>query len=152
MEGQCFKFCVFFRISQLAQPLLLFYFTRIAPIKTKHEMSATILIADDDSLPRKNLARVLESEDYHIYEAENGDGAIDAINKIDFDLVLSDLKMPGTDGLGVLRHLRNVSPQTMFLLMTGYASVDSAIEAFRMGAQDYILKPVVIEDVLQKVN
>ena len=115
-------------------------------------MSATILIADDDSLPRKSLARVLESEDYHIYEAENGDGAIDAINKIDFDLVLSDLKMPGTDGLGVLRHLRNVSPQTMFLLMTGYASVDSAIEAFRMGAQDYILKPVVIEDVLQKVN
>ncbi len=115
-------------------------------------MSATILIADDESLPRKNLARVLESEEYHIYQAENGDEAIDALNKVDFDLVLSDLKMPGTDGLGVLRHVRNVSPQTMFILMTGYASVDSAIEAFRMGVHDYILKPVVIEDVLQKVH
>ena len=115
-------------------------------------MSATILIVDDESLPRKNLARLLESEDYHVYEAENGDEAIDIINKLDFDLILSDLKMPGTDGLGILRHVRNVSPQTMFILMTGYASVDSAVEAFRMGAYDYILKPVVIEDVLQKVN
>jgi DNA-binding NtrC family response regulator len=95
---------------------------------------------------------VLESEDYHVYQAENGDEAIDAVNKLDFDLVLSDLKMPGADGLGLLRHLRNVSPQTMFILMTGYASVDSAIEAFRMGAHDYILKPVVIEDVLQKIS
>ncbi|HZA53647.1 MAG TPA: sigma-54 dependent transcriptional regulator [Candidatus Udaeobacter sp.] len=115
-------------------------------------MSVSILIADDESLPRKNLARVLESEDYHVYQAENGDEAIDAVNKLDFDLVLSDLKMPGADGLGLLRHLRNVSPQTMFILMTGYASVDSAIEAFRMGAHDYILKPVVIEDVLQKIS
>jgi DNA-binding NtrC family response regulator len=115
-------------------------------------MSATILIVDDESLPRKNLARLLESEDYHVYEAENGEEAIDIINKLDFDLILSDLKMPGTDGLGILRHVRNVSPQTMFILMTGYASVDSAVEAFRMGAYDYILKPVVIEDVLQKVN
>ena len=115
-------------------------------------VSVSILIADDESLPRKNLARVLESEDYHVYQAENGDEAIDAVNKLDFDLVLSDLKMPGTDGLGLLRHLRNVSPQTMFILMTGYASVDSAIEAFRMGAHDYILKPVVIEDVLQKIS
>ena len=115
-------------------------------------MSVSILIVDDEFLPRKNLARALESEDYHVYQAENGAEAIDASNKLDFDLVLSDLKMPGIDGLGLLRHLRNVSPQTMFILMTGYASVDSAIEAFRMGAHDYILKPVVIEDVLQKIS
>jgi DNA-binding NtrC family response regulator len=116
------------------------------------KVSASILIADDESLPRKNLARVLEAEEYHVYETENGVDAVDAVNKLDFDLVLSDLKMPGMDGLGLLRHVRNVSPQTMFILMTGYASVDSAIEAFRTGAYDYILKPIVIEDVLQKVN
>jgi DNA-binding NtrC family response regulator len=118
----------------------------------QHKVSVSILIVDDEFLPRKNLARALESEDYHVYQAENGEEAIDACNKLDFDLVLSDLKMPGTDGLGLLRHLRNASPQTMFILMTGYASVDSAIEAFRMGAHDYILKPVVIEDVLQKIG
>ena len=120
--------------------------------ESKTKVSVSILIVDDEFLPRKNLARALESEDYHVYQAENGEEAIDACNKLDFDLVLSDLKMPGTDGLGLLRHLRNVSPQTMFILMTGYASVDSAIEAFRMGAHDYILKPVVIEDVLQKIS
>ncbi|HEY6997007.1 MAG TPA: sigma-54 dependent transcriptional regulator, partial [Candidatus Binatia bacterium] len=110
------------------------------------------LLIDDEPLPRKNIARVLESEDFHVYEAESGDQAIDAISERDFDLILSDLKIPGTDGLGVLRHVRSVSPQTIFILMTGYASVDSAIEAFRGGAHDYILKPVVLEDVLQKVK
>ena len=103
-------------------------------------------------MPRKNIARVLEGEEFHVYEAESGDQAIDAISERDFDLILSDLKIPGTDGLGVLRHVRSVSPQTIFILMTGYASVDSAIEAFRGGAHDYILKPVVLEDVLQKVK
>jgi DNA-binding NtrC family response regulator len=116
------------------------------------KMSSSILLIDDEELPRKNIARVLESEDYHVYEVENGNDAIAAISERDFDLVLSDLKIPGIDGLGVLRHVRSVSPQTMFILMTGYASVDSAIEAFRGGAHDYILKPVVLEDVLQKVK
>src|SRR6476620_11859983 len=115
-------------------------------------VSSSILLVDDEPLPRKNIARVLEGEEYHVYEAESGDQAIDVISERDFDLILSDLKIPGTDGLGVLRHVRSVSPQTIFILMTGYASVDSAIEAFRGGAHDYILKPVVLEDVLQKVK
>ena len=115
-------------------------------------MSSTILVVDDEALPRKNIARVLEEEEYHVYEAENGDEAIKAINDLDFDLVLCDLKIPGTDGRGVLRHVRSVSPQTMFIFMTGYASLETAIEGFRGGVHDYILKPVVFEDVLQKVK
>ncbi len=115
-------------------------------------MSSTILVVDDEALPRKNIARVLEEEEYHVYEAENGDEAIKAINDLDFDLVLCDLKIPGTDGRGVLRHVRSVSPQTMFILMTGYASLETAIEGFRGGVHDYILKPLVFEDVLQKVK
>jgi DNA-binding NtrC family response regulator len=115
-------------------------------------MGSAILLVDDEALPRKNIACALESEEYHVYEAEDGDQAVAAISERDFDLVLSDLKIPGIDGLGVLRHVRSVSPQTIFILMTGYASVDSAIEAFRGGAHDYILKPVVLEDVLQKVK
>ena len=115
-------------------------------------MGSSILLVDDEALPRKNIARALESEEYHVYEAEDGDQAVAAISERDFDLVLSDLKIPGADGLAVLRHVRSVSPQTIFILMTGYASVDSAIEAFRGGAHDYILKPVVLEDVLQKVK
>ncbi len=121
-------------------------------IFVRRTVSSSILLVDDEPLPRKNIARVLEGEEFHVYEAESGDQAIDAISERDFDLILSDLKIPGTDGLGVLRHVRSVSPQTIFILMTGYASVDSAIEAFRGGAHDYILKPVVLEDVLQKVK
>jgi len=123
-----------------------------AGIFVRGTVSSSILLVDDEPLPRKNIARVLEGEEFHVYEAESGDQAIDAISERDFDLILSDLKIPGTDGLGVLRHVRSVSPQTIFILMTGYASVDSAIEAFRGGAHDYILKPVVLEDVLQKVK
>jgi DNA-binding NtrC family response regulator len=109
-------------------------------------------MSDDEALARKNIAMALEGEAYHVYQAEDGDEAIDAINRLDFDLVLSDLKLPGTDGLGVLRHVRSVAPQTMFILMTGYASVESAIETFRGGAHDYVLKPVVLENVLRKIN
>ncbi|MGH8546579.1 MAG: response regulator, partial [Gammaproteobacteria bacterium] len=78
-------------------------------------MSATILIAEDESLNRKNIAQVLEDEGYIVYQAENGTDAIDAVNKLDFDLVLSDYKMPGVDGLGILQHVRDVAPQTMFI-------------------------------------
>src|SRR5262249_57550956 len=60
--------------------------------------------------------------------------------------------MPGSDGIGVLRHIRDVSPQTLVLLMTAHASVDTAIEAIRLGAQDYLLKPLIFEDVLRKVQ
>ncbi|HWO42933.1 MAG TPA: sigma-54 dependent transcriptional regulator [Candidatus Eisenbacteria bacterium] len=115
-------------------------------------VSATILLAEDESLNRKNIAQVLQEEGYTVYQAETGTEAIEAIDKLDFDLVLSDYKMPGVDGLGILQHVRDVAPQTMFILMTGYASVDSAVKAFRLGAHDYILKPVVLEDVLQKVS
>ena len=114
-------------------------------------MGSAVLLVDDEAL-RGKILRALESEEYHVYQAEDGDQAVAAISERDFDLVLSDLKIPGMDGLAVLRHVRSGSPQTIFILMTGYASVDSAIEAFRGGAHDYILKPVVLEDVLQKVK
>jgi DNA-binding NtrC family response regulator len=115
-------------------------------------MSATILVCDDDSVPRRNIASVLEEEGYTVHQAEDGKAAIDAINQIDFDLVLTDLKMPGVDGLSVLKHVRSISPQTLVILMTAFSSVDTAVEAFRLGAQDYILKPIVIEDVIRKVG
>ena len=115
-------------------------------------MSATILVCDDDSVPRRNIASVLEEEGYTVHQAEDGKAAIEAINQVDFDLVLTDLKMPGVDGLSVLKHVRSVSPQTLVILMTAFSSVDTAVEAFRLGAQDYILKPIVIEDVIRKVG
>ena len=60
--------------------------------------------------------------------------------------------MPGADGIAVLRHVGEVSPQTLVILMTAHATVDTAVEAIRLGAQDYMLKPLIFEDVLRKVQ
>ncbi len=71
---------------------------------------------------------------------------------MDFDLVLTDIQMPGADGLAVLKHVREVAPQTFVTIMTAYASVDTAVTALQLGAQDYLLKPIVFDDLLRKVH
>jgi len=115
-------------------------------------MAGTILIAEDEALPRKNICRVLAEEGYQVYQAADGKEAIEAVDKMDFDLVLTDIQMPGADGLVVLKHVREVAPQTLVTIMTAYASVDTAVTALQLGAQDYLLKPIVFDDLLRKVH
>lgn len=115
-------------------------------------MVGTILIAEDEALPRKNICRVLAEEGYQVHQAADGKGAMEAIDKMDFDLVLTDIQMPGADGLAVLKHVREVAPQTFVTIMTAYASVDTAVSALQLGAHDYLLKPIVFDDLLRKVN
>jgi DNA-binding NtrC family response regulator len=94
----------------------------------------------------------LTEEGYHVHQAGDGQEAIEAIDQIDFDLVLTDIQMPRVDGMAVLQHVRQASPQTFVAVMTAYASVDTAVMALQLGAQDYLLKPIVFEDLLRKVN
>jgi len=115
-------------------------------------LSGAILIAEDQELARKNIQRFLQQQGYKVEEAADGVAAIEAVNSADFDLVLTDLMMPGADGLAVLKHVREVAPNTLVIVTTAYASVDSAVEALRLGAQDYILKPIIFEDLLSKVR
>jgi two-component system response regulator PilR (NtrC family) len=111
-----------------------------------------ILIADDEASIRDGLAELLRDEGYEVTTAEDGTRAIAAIDGGNFDAVITDLRMPGADGLEVLRHTREVAPQTLVLLVTAYASVETAVEALRQGAHDYILKPLLFEDVLGKLR
>ena len=115
-------------------------------------MSSTILIAEDEELARKNISLFLRQEGFRVEEAFDGKAAIEAINKTDFDLVITDLKMPNADGLAVLNHVREISPSTFVIVTTAYASVESAVEALRLGAQDYILKPVLFDDLSRKIH
>jgi len=115
-------------------------------------MSGIILVADDEVALRNNISEALEEEGYQVQQAPNGDEALKLLESADFDVVLTDLRMPGMDGLTVLKHVREVSPQTLVVIMTAFASVDTALEALRLGVQDYILKPVALDDVLGKVN
>jgi two-component system response regulator PilR (NtrC family) len=115
-------------------------------------MSGAILIAEDQEIARKNISEFLRSEGFRVEEASDGKEAIEAINRMDFDLVVTDLKMPNADGLAVLNHVREVSPSTFVIVTTAYASVESAVEALRLGAQDYVLKPVLFDDLLRKIQ
>jgi two-component system response regulator PilR (NtrC family) len=111
-----------------------------------------ILVADDEAAVRESVADVLRDEGYQVTAAADGTRALAALDTHDFDVVLSDLRMPGADGLTVLRRTREVSPQTLVLLMTAHATVDTAIEALQRGAQDYLIKPLIFEDVLHKID
>jgi two-component system response regulator PilR (NtrC family) len=112
----------------------------------------TILIADDEALARQSISEVLRDDGYQVHEAADGQVALDILAEVEVDVVLSDLKMPKVDGLGVLHVVRDRYPQTMVLLMTAYASVETVVEALRLGAQDYLLKPLLIDDVLYRVR
>jgi two-component system response regulator PilR (NtrC family) len=115
-------------------------------------MLGTIVVADDEALARQSVAELLREEGYHVYEAADGQAALQLLEEVDVDLVLSDLRMPGVDGLAVLKKVREVCPQTMVVLMTAYASVETVVEALRFGAQDYLLKPLLFDDLLHKVR
>ncbi|TMA58699.1 MAG: sigma-54-dependent Fis family transcriptional regulator [Deltaproteobacteria bacterium] len=115
-------------------------------------VNGTILVVEDQDSARESLAELLRGEGYEVHEAADGNVAKDLINKLDVDVILTDLMMPGADGIEVLKHAREVSPQTLIMLMTAHASVDTAVEALRLGAQDYLLKPLIFEDVMRKVE
>jgi two-component system response regulator PilR (NtrC family) len=114
--------------------------------------SGSILVAEDQDSARESLVELLRGEGYEVFEAPDGNAAIALIDKQDLDLVLTDLMMPGADGISVMKHVRDVSPQTLVMIMSAHATVETAIEAIRLGAQDYLLKPLLFAEVLRKVQ
>lgn len=115
-------------------------------------MIDAILVADDELGVRESLAEVLRDAGYRVEVVADGTAALAALEANDFSLVITDLRMPGADGLAVLRRAREISPQTIGLVMTAHATIESTVEALRAGAADYVLKPVVFDDLLQKVE
>jgi DNA-binding NtrC family response regulator len=115
-------------------------------------LNGAILIAEDHEVARKSIQQYLQQEGYRVQEVADGNAAIEAINESDFDLVITDLKMPEASGLDVLKHVREVSPNTLVIVTTAFGSVESAVEALRLGAQDYLIKPIIFEDLLSKVR
>jgi DNA-binding NtrC family response regulator len=110
-------------------------------------MSNRALIVDDDNLSREFLAEAVRAASWEVVEATCGREAMEAFDAADFDLVISDLRMPEGDGLAVLDHVRRASPETPVVLVTAFGSLESAIDAMRLGAQDLLMKPVSIEQI-----
>lgn len=115
-------------------------------------MNGSILIADDESGIRESLTIVLQDEGYHCKAVKNGQEAINAINETSFDVVITDLKMPRASGIDVLEHALQHSSETLTIIITAHATVETAVQALRKGAADYILKPIDFDEVLIRIK
>ena len=110
-----------------------------------------ILICDDHDSLRRGLARALTEAGHDVEEASNGNAAMQRLHETGFDVVVSDLRMGGADGLDVLRTSKSLHPTTAVILMTAFGSVHTAVEAMKIGAFDYVPKPFEIEEMEVKI-
>jgi two-component system KDP operon response regulator KdpE len=111
------------------------------------------MVVDDEPTARISLAEILRLEGYKVATAASGEEALSLLNKSSpFDMVVLDIKMPGMDGLEVTRVVREQYPNTVIILLTAFGTLETAIEAVRQGASDYLLKPSSISEILESVR
>lgn len=110
-----------------------------------------LLVVDDEPAIRQVLASRLKKNDYVVEQAGDGESALKTLSERDIDIVLCDIKLPGISGLDVLRQARSAGIDSAFIMMTAFASVDTAIEAIKAGAADYMIKPLNNEELLHRL-
>jgi DNA-binding NtrC family response regulator len=115
-------------------------------------MNARILVVDDEQIIRESLCFVLRNEGFEVAEAANGLDALELHEKQPFDIIISDIEMPGMRGLDLLKRITSQWPETFVLIITAFGSIESAVVALRHGAYDYILKPIDFEDMLHRIR
>jgi DNA-binding NtrC family response regulator len=111
-----------------------------------------VLVVEDEELMRTILRRLLEDEGYTVYTADSAEAALKIIAENEISVTLTDIKMPGMDGISLLDKIKTVDRDAPVIIMTAYSSVDTAVAALRNGAYDYITKPFVNEDLIQTVK
>ena len=115
-------------------------------------LTKKILVVDDEIGIRQSLKKILEKEGFDVVTASNGEEAFKLIRGSDIDLLISDIRMAGMDGLELLKVCKSISPYTEVIMITGYASVDTAVDSMKQGAYDYITKPFKKADILKAVG
>ncbi len=118
-------------------------------------MNYSVLIVDDDKLVNEFLVETLKRAGYECESVFSGEDALVLFKQKEFDIVLSDYKMKEMDGVQLLKHIKNINQQTAFIIMTGYGTVETAVKAIKLGAYDFLLKPVTpetIEHIMQRVT
>jgi DNA-binding NtrC family response regulator len=113
---------------------------------------AAILVVDDEVLIRETLSEFLSEEGFTVVACSSGEEALARAEEQRFDIVLCDVHLPGLNGLELLDRLQRISPETFVLLITAYATVENAVEAFQRGAHDYLMKPILLDEVLSKIR
>jgi DNA-binding response OmpR family regulator len=113
--------------------------------------TAHILVVDDEGAIRYSVSKTLQRIGYEVDEASSGEEALEMMVKREYDVVLTDIRMPGLTGVELLKRIKDVSPDAIVILMTGYASLGTAVESLRLGAHDYLIKPSSSQDIRQSV-
>jgi DNA-binding response OmpR family regulator len=111
-----------------------------------------VLLVDDEDDFRELLGKRLTKRGLAVSTAASGEAGLGQAQDGDFDVVVLDVKMPGMDGLEVLRRLRKIAPDTEVILLTGHANMEVAVEGMDLGAFDYLMKPVAINELLYKIQ
>jgi DNA-binding NtrC family response regulator len=115
-------------------------------------VAAQLLLVEDDNAMREMLESLFRQEGYLVSEASSANAALELVRQTDFDVVLSDIKMPGKSGLELVGELRQLRPDTPVVLMTAFGSIDTAVDAMRAGAFGYTTKPFQPEEVIRTVK
>jgi two-component system response regulator AtoC len=115
-------------------------------------MKPTVVVIDDEILIRKSLAKVLKERGYRVESAATGSAGLDLIARLRPQVAILDMRLPDTDGLTVLRRTRDIAPDTQVVMITAYGDVDSAVEAMKLGASDFVRKPYELEDIVLVVE
>jgi len=121
-------------------------------VEVKPSQEARILIVDDEEVILQLLSRILQENGYSVQVARDGNTAFDKIKMDFFNLLITDLKMPKLDGLDVLREIKKVNPYIEVIIITGYPTIESAVEAIKIGAFDFICKPFDLREINETVN
>ncbi|HUN08890.1 MAG TPA: response regulator transcription factor [Aggregatilineales bacterium] len=114
--------------------------------------TAHVLVVDDEGAIRYSVSKTLQRIGYEVDEAASGEDALSMVKKREYDVVLTDIKMPGITGVDLLRKIKEASPDAIVILMTGFASLGTAVESLRLGAHDYLIKPSSSQDIRASVS
>lgn len=112
---------------------------------------AFILVVDDEGAIRYSISKTLQRVGYQVHTATSGEEALDMMQRNDYDVVLTDIRMPGLSGVDLLTRIKEEAPDAVVILLTGYGSMETAIESLRLGAHDYLLKPSSSQEIRDSV-
>jgi ATP-dependent Lon protease len=137
-----------FGLAKIKDRILEHLSVRVLKMSSQHK----ILVVDDEKITRQNLEHVFKKDGYHVNTASNGSEALEFLEKRAFDVIVTDLKMGKVDGMAVLEKAKNVNSSTEVIIITGYATVSTAIEAMKKGSYHYLTKPLKLDEIRSTIQ
>lgn len=125
---------------------------RFQKMKGSSMADGRIMVVDDEAIIREGMKRILDGSGFVVETYASGYLALEKLQESTFDLLITDLKMPGMGGMEVLKSIGVLQPEMPVIIITGYSSVDTAVEAMKNGAVDYVAKPFTPDDIITKVR